>query len=109
MGFNYVKELISPEEIKKLYPLTEELKQKKAQRDEEIKAVFEGKDNRFLAIIGPCSADNEDAVCEYINRLADVQDNTYIEKNDIMDVECFEIRNLECVTAKDGCCERAGG
>lgn len=73
MGFNYVKELISPEEIKKLYPLTEELKQKKAQRDEEIKAVFEGKDNRFLAIIGPCSADNEDAVCEYINRLADVQ------------------------------------
>ncbi len=74
MGFNYVKELISPEEIKKLYPLTEDLKQKKAQRDEEIKAVFEGKDNRFLAIIGPCSADNEDAVCEYINRLADVQD-----------------------------------
>ena len=74
MGFNYVKELISPEEIKKLYPLTEDLKQKKAQRDEEIKAVFEGKDNRFLTIIGPCSADNEDAVCEYINRLADVQD-----------------------------------
>ena len=74
MGFNYVKELISPEEIKKLYPLTEELKQKKAQRDKEIKAVFEGKDNRFLAIIGPCSADNEDAVCEYINRLAVVQD-----------------------------------
>jgi len=74
MGFNYVKELISPEEIKKLYPLTEDLKQKKAQRDKEIKAVFEGKDNRFLAIIGPCSADNEDAVCEYINHLADVQD-----------------------------------
>ena len=74
MGFNYVKELISPEEIKKLYPLTEELKQVKAKRDEEIKAVFEGTDNRFLAIIGPCSADNEDAVCEYINRLADVQE-----------------------------------
>lgn len=74
MGFNYVKELISPEEIKKLYPLTEDLKQKKKQRDEEIKAVFEGTDKRFLAIIGPCSADNEDAVCEYINRLAKVQD-----------------------------------
>lgn len=74
MGFNYVKELISPEEIKKLYPLTEELKQVKAKRDEEIKAVFEGTDNRFLAIIGPCSADNEDAVCEYINRLAKVQE-----------------------------------
>ena len=74
MGFNYVKELISPEEIKKLYPLTDELKQVKAKRDEEIKAVFEGTDNRFLAIIGPCSADNEDAVCEYINRLADIQE-----------------------------------
>lgn len=74
MGFNYVKELISPEEIKKLYPLTEELKQVKVKRDEEIKAIFEGTDNRFLAIIGPCSADNEDAVCEYINRLANVQE-----------------------------------
>ena len=74
MGFNYVKELISPEEIKKLYPLTEELKQMKEKRDTEIRNVFEGKDNRFLAIIGPCSADNEDAVCEYINRLARVQE-----------------------------------
>ena len=74
MGFNYVKELISPEEIKKLYPLTEDLKQMKAKRDEEIRNVFEGTDNRFLAIIGPCSADNEDAVCEYINRLANVQE-----------------------------------
>ncbi len=74
MGFNYVKELISPEELKERYPLTEELKQIKATRDAEIKAVFEGTDNRFLAIIGPCSADNEDAVCEYINRLAKVQE-----------------------------------
>ena len=74
MGFNYVKELISPEELKERYPLTEELKQVKSKRDAEIKAVFEGTDNRFLAIIGPCSADNEDAVCEYINRLANVQE-----------------------------------
>ena len=74
MGFNYVKELISPEEIKQLYPLTEELKQMKAKRDEEIRNIFEGTDNRFIAIIGPCSADNEDAVCEYIHRLAKVQD-----------------------------------
>ena len=74
MGFNYVKELISPEQIKELYPLTEELKQLKAKRDAEIRNIFEGTDNRFLAIIGPCSADNEDAVCEYINRLAKVQE-----------------------------------
>ncbi len=74
MGFNYVKELISPEELKERYPLTEDLKQMKAKRDQEIRNVFEGTDNRFLAIIGPCSADNEDAVCEYINRLAKVQE-----------------------------------
>lgn len=74
MGFHYVKELISPEELKQLYPLTEELKQKKAVRDAEIRRVFEGEDSRFLAIIGPCSADNEDAVCDYINRLAGVQE-----------------------------------
>ncbi len=74
MGFHYVKELISPEELKQLYPLTEELKQKKAVRDAEIRRVFEGEDSRFLAIIGPCSADNEDAVCDYINRLAAVQE-----------------------------------
>lgn len=74
MGFQYVKELISPEELKERYPLSEELRQIKAKRDAEIKAVFEDKDHRFLAIIGPCSADNEDAVCEYINRLAAVQD-----------------------------------
>ena len=74
MGFNYVKELISPEEIKELYPLTDELMQLKSTRDREIRNIFEGTDNRFLAIIGPCSADNEDAVCEYINRLAKVQD-----------------------------------
>ena len=74
MGFNYVKELISPEELKERYPLTEDLKQLKAKRDVEIRNIFEGTDNRFIAIIGPCSADNEDAVCEYINRLAKVQD-----------------------------------
>ena len=74
MGFNYVKELISPEELKKLYPLTEELKKIKEKRDQEIRNVFEGTDNRFIAIIGPCSADNEDAVCEYIKRLAKVQE-----------------------------------
>lgn len=74
MGFKYVKELISPEELKKLYPLTDDLKQKKEARDAEIRHIFEGSDNRFLAIIGPCSADNEDAVCDYINRLAGVQE-----------------------------------
>ncbi len=74
MSFQYVKALISPEELKELYPLTDAMKQAKAARDAEIRHIFEGTDDRFIAIIGPCSADNEDAVCEYMNRLAAVQD-----------------------------------
>lgn len=54
-------------------PFPEHLKAVKQQRDEEIKRVFEGKDNRFLLVIGPCSADHEDSVCDYIARLAKVQ------------------------------------
>ena len=74
MSFHYVKELISPEELKERYPLSATMKEAKAKRDQEIRNIFEGTDSRFIAIIGPCSADNEDAVCEYINRLAKVQD-----------------------------------
>ena len=74
MSFQYVKELISPEELKERYPLSSAMKKAKEERDAQIRSVFEGTDNRFLAIIGPCSADHEDAVCEYINRLANVQE-----------------------------------
>lgn len=74
MSFTYVKELISPEELKNRYPLTPSLKAAKEERDGQIRNIFEGKDSRFIAIIGPCSADNEDAVCEYIQRLAAIQE-----------------------------------
>ena len=46
----------------------------KAQRDEEIRNIFEGKDDRLILVIGPCSADNEDAVIDYISRLRTVQE-----------------------------------
>ena len=74
MSFNYVRQIISPEELKSSYPLTEAMKKAKIERDEEIKKVFTGESDKFLAIIGPCSADNEDAVCDYIERLAKVQE-----------------------------------
>ena len=74
MSFQYVKELISPKELKERYPLTEDIKNAKIERDKEIRNIFEGTDKRFIAIVGPCSADNEEAVCEYINRLAKVQE-----------------------------------
>lgn len=74
MGVTYVKEVISPEELLEQYPLPEEHKKLKAEKDAEIAKVFTGESDKFLVIIGPCSADNEDAVCDYINRLAKVQD-----------------------------------
>ncbi|HHN64034.1 MAG TPA: 3-deoxy-7-phosphoheptulonate synthase [Nitrospirae bacterium] len=74
MAFNYIRKIPLPEEILSEVPLPEKLKELKRRRDEEIKAVFEGRSERFLLIIGPCSAHDEDAVCEYVNRLARLQE-----------------------------------
>ena len=64
MGFEFLKKLPTPEEIRSLYPIDAEIQALKTQRDKEIRDVFTGKSDKFLAIIGPCSADNEDAVCD---------------------------------------------
>ena len=74
MSFTFLKQLPTPQEIKEQYPLSEEIIQLKAKRDREISDVLTGKDDRFLVIIGPCSADNEEAVCDYVNRLAPIQE-----------------------------------
>ena len=68
------KVLPRPGELKAQYPLAEELVRRKEQRDREIRAVFTGESDKFLVIVGPCSADNEDAVCEYVSRLAKVSE-----------------------------------
>lgn len=74
MSFNFIKEAITPDELIKEYSLPESSVQVKKQRDEQIKNVFIGESDKFLVIVGPCSADNEDAVCDYITRLAKVQE-----------------------------------
>lgn len=74
MSFEFIHKLPTPEEIKEQYALPKELAQIKASRDAEIADVITGKSNKFLVIIGPCSADNEDAVCDYVNRLAKIDD-----------------------------------
>lgn len=66
--------LPTPEEIKKEFPLTAAETDRKAELDREIKAVFTGESGKFVVIIGPCSADREDAVGEYVSRLARVQE-----------------------------------
>lgn len=74
MGATYVKEVMSPEQLLSEYPLPEAHKQLKKERDKEIAKVFTGESDKFLVIIGPCSADHEDSVCDYINRLVKVQE-----------------------------------
>ena len=74
MSFEFIKKLPTPDEIREQYPVPEEVLKIKAKRDAEIKDVITGKSNKFLVIIGPCSADNEESVCDYVNRLARVNE-----------------------------------
>lgn len=75
MSFTFLNQLPTPDEIKRDYPLFSELKELKRQRDAMISDVITGKDSRFLVIIGPCSADNEDSVCDYVSRLTKIQED----------------------------------
>ena len=68
MQMEFIRKLPTPAELKEQFPLPQELKKLKEQRDQEIKAIFEGQDKRLLLIIGPCSADREDAVLDYMDR-----------------------------------------
>ncbi len=74
MNCNFKRKLPVPREIKEQYPLDEETAAVKAARDEEIKKVFTGESDKFILIIGPCSADYETSVMDYVHRLAKVQD-----------------------------------
>ena len=74
MGFTFLKKLPTPAEIRNQYPIDAAIQELKAKRDQEIRDVFTGKSDKFLAIIGPCSADNEEAVIDYLLRLRKVQD-----------------------------------
>lgn len=72
MSFTKVRKMLSAAEIKAMTPLTPELEQVKEQNDKELKDIFEGRDNRFIVIVGPCSADEEESVCDYARRLSEV-------------------------------------
>ena len=70
----FEKKLTAPSEVKEMYPITEKMAKTIENRREEIKSVFEGKSNKLLLIIGPCSADNEESVIDYISRLVPIQE-----------------------------------
>ena len=69
MSMNFHRKLPIPKEVKEEFPLTSQMASVKARRDNQIRAVFEGKSDKFLLIIGPCSADHKEPVLEYISRL----------------------------------------
>ncbi len=74
MNAEFVRKLPSVEEIKDMFPLSEDLKKKKEQNDKEIKDIISGKSDKLLLIVGPCSADRTDAVLDYAERLRRVAD-----------------------------------
>ena len=74
MNMEFIRKLPIPKELKAQFSLSEKLVNVKAKRDAEIKKVFTGESDKKLLIIGPCSADREDAVLDYVSRLAKVQE-----------------------------------
>ena len=74
MALEFRARLPYPKDIKEQYPLSSEVIEKKNKRDSEIKQVFTGESNKFILVIGPCSADNEEAVMDYIHRLKVLQE-----------------------------------
>ena len=74
MRMNFHRKLPIPQEVKKQFALTDHMVQVKEERDEQIRKVFEGTSDKFLLIIGPCSADHKEPVLEYISRLRRIQE-----------------------------------
>lgn len=74
MQMNFHRKLPIPQEVKKEYPLTEHMKEIKEARDAGIRDVFEGKSDKFILVIGPCSADHSESVFEYISRLRKIEE-----------------------------------
>ena len=74
MGMKLNKELPLPANLKNEYPLSREIISLKERRDREIRDIFTGKSDKFVVVVGPCSADNEDSVCEYLSRLSRVNE-----------------------------------
>ncbi len=87
MNLEFKRELPPAKVVKEMYPVSEKTASIKAENDAQIKSVFLGESNRFILVIGPCSADKEESVIEYITRLRDVQDKVFF--NDTATTEIY--------------------
>ena len=77
MKMNFHRKLPIPQEVKTEYPLTKRMMEVKAARDEAIRAVFDGRSDKFILVIGPCSADHREPVLEYISRLRKPEEHIF--------------------------------
>ena len=74
MNMDFKRKLTIPADLKKEYPVTEQMRRSFLERDGELKRILAGEDDRIALIIGPCSADREDSVLDYVNRLRELQE-----------------------------------
>ncbi|MBR2737538.1 MAG: 3-deoxy-7-phosphoheptulonate synthase [Lachnospiraceae bacterium] len=74
MSFEYINQMPTPAETRQQFALSSALRAKKAENDEAVRRIIDGRDDRFLVIIGPCSADRTDSVLDYVSRLAEVNE-----------------------------------
>ena len=74
MKMNFNRKLALPSEVIEMFPITEEMRNAVEEKKKTLEAIFEGRDDRLILIIGPCSADNEDSVVDYISRLVPLQE-----------------------------------
>ena len=74
MNMEFIRKLPTPKELKEQFPVSKKITEIKEARDNELRDIFEGKEDKLVLVIGPCSADNEDAVIDYISRLRKVQE-----------------------------------
>ena len=95
MGMKINAHLPIPADLKAEYPLSSQILKLKEKRDREIREIFEGKSDKFLVIVGPCSADNEDSVCEYVSKLATINEKVS-DRLMIIPRIYTHIRNLHC-------------
>ena len=75
MSFKVVQNIPCPEEMLEKVSMSPKLQEIKKQRDQEMKLILEGKEDKFIVIVGPCSASDENAVCDYVTRLAKLNDD----------------------------------
>ena len=73
-GAKFIRKLPIPMDIKKEFPVSERVSAVREARVGEMKAILDGRDHRLMLIIGPCSADREDSVMDYIQRLVPIQE-----------------------------------